>query len=102
MLSLDPRKDALMTMKMSLKRGELGQAHASLQSLSALLIRDRDEALEVKINELKFMIETHVFAGQFNAQLIEQLRCDYIDYLTKGNRINNLATAKAAPSRFAL
>ena len=42
-----------------------------------------------KINELKFMVETHAFAGQFNRKLIDQLRGDYVEFLTKGESASN-------------
>ena len=46
--------------------------------------KSADQALEEKVRELRFMIETHLFAGQFNSKLIEQLRGDYVKFLTYG------------------
>lgn len=39
---------------------------------------------EEKIKELQFLIETHVFAGQFNSKLIDSLRLGYVKHLTFG------------------
>ena len=70
----------------ALRKGQMAQAHHQLNRLSKLLetATDSDENFERMVKELKFAIETHEFAGQFNAKLIDQLRGDYVEYLVKG------------------
>ena len=85
-LTIDPKKEALAFTQAALRKGQMAQAHHQLERLSNLLdtATDSDESFEQKVKELKFAIETHEFAWQFNAKLIDQLRGDYVEYLVKG------------------
>lgn len=44
----------------------------------------KEHNLEQQAKKAQFLIETHIFAGSFNSQLIEQLRQQYINKLSFG------------------
>jgi hypothetical protein len=69
----------------SIRKGQLAEAHSSINQLLWLMANDPKAHLaEEKIKELQFLIETHVFAGQFNSKLIDSLRLGYVKHLTFG------------------
>ena len=70
--SLHPKKSAILEVQDALNRGALTDAHESLDKLLKTLRSSKNEkALEEQASELKFLIETHVFAGSFNKELVE-------------------------------
>ena len=64
-LEVDPLKESLANSQQAIKRGELAQAYRQLNNLLKITHANQtpDAEFEKKINELKFLIETHVFAG---------------------------------------
>ena len=84
-LKIDPRKQLVVETQSCIRKGQLAEAHSQINTLLSLMANDtKAHQAEEKIKELKFLIETHVFAGQFNSKLIDSLRLNYVKHLTFG------------------
>lgn len=75
-LEIEPKREAISLTRSALNKSDLAQAYSSLEKLSSLILGDdkaatKEQALEQEVNELKFLIETHIFAGSFNSKLID-------------------------------
>ena len=59
---MDPRRSAVIETQSCIKKGQLAEAHSLIEKVLCMK-EGLDQPAEEKIRQLKFLIETHVFAG---------------------------------------